>query len=116
MKLPPQQLQEEGIFDFIGNAIKTIAPIAMKVAPMVAGVVSSVINPESTVAGESNTHEAARPASAAVMPRGLSEKRSLLSLRDVSTRGNEGRNRSEKPVGRAAPYAPYTRLGTQLPY
>ena len=116
MKLPPQQLQEEGIFDFIGNAIKTIAPIAMKVAPMVAGVVSSVLNPESAVAGESNIQGAARPVAAAVIPRELPEKRSLLSLRDGSTRGNERRNRSEKPVGRAASYAPYTRLGTQLPY
>ena len=116
MKLPPQQLQEEGIFDFIGNAIKTIAPIAMKVAPMVAGVVSSVLNPESAVAGESNIHGAAGPVSAGVMPRALPEKRSLLSLRDGSTRGEERHNRSEKPLGRAAPYAPYTRLGTQLPY
>ena len=43
MKLPPQQLQEEGFFDFIGNAIKVIAPIAMKAAPTVAGAVSSVL-------------------------------------------------------------------------
>ena len=31
MKIPPQQLEEEGFFDFISNAVKTIAPVAMKV-------------------------------------------------------------------------------------
>ena len=124
MKLPPQQLQEEGFFDFVSSAIKTIAPIAMKVAPMVAGaihptigkVVSTVLNQESAVAGESNIHGAARPVSAAAMPRGLSEKRSLLTLRDGSTRGNERRTRSEKPGANGSSYAPYTRLGTQLAY
>ena len=32
MKLPPKQLEEEGFFDFISNAVKTIAPVAMKVS------------------------------------------------------------------------------------
>ena len=31
MKLPQNQLQEQGFFDFIFNAVKTIAPVAMKV-------------------------------------------------------------------------------------
>lgn len=31
MKLPAQQLQEEGFFDFISDAVKMIAPVAMKV-------------------------------------------------------------------------------------
>ena len=31
MKIPPQQLEEEGFFDFITNAVKTIAPVAVKV-------------------------------------------------------------------------------------
>ena len=123
MKLPPQQLQEEGFFDFVSSAIKTIAPIAMKVAPVVAGVihptigkvVSTVLNQESAVAGESNITGSTRSVLAAT-PRGLSEKRSLLSLRDGSTRGNEHRNRSEKPGANGSSYAPYTRLGTQLPY
>ena len=55
MKLPPEQLQEEGFFDFLGAAVKTIAPIAMKVAPAVAsaihpvagGIVSSLLKQES---------------------------------------------------------------------
>ena len=124
MKLPPQQLQEEGFFDFVSSAIKTIAPIAMKVAPMVAGaihptigkVVSSVLHQESAVAGESSIRGSARPAFGAAMPPGLSEKRSLLSLRDGNTRGNERRNRAEKPGANGSSYAPYTRLGTQLVY
>lgn len=31
MKIPPQLLEEEGFFDFISNAVKTIAPVAMQV-------------------------------------------------------------------------------------
>lgn len=34
MKLPAQQLQEEGFFDFISDAVKTIAPVAMKVCTL----------------------------------------------------------------------------------
>ena len=124
MKLPPQQLQEEGIFDFISDAVKTIAPIAMKVAPMVAGAInptvgrlmSTVLHQESAAAGESSIPGSIGPVRAAVMPRGPSEKRSLLSLRDGSTRGNERRNRSEQPGANGSSYAPYTRLGTQLGY
>lgn len=124
MKLPPQQLQEEGIFDFICSAVKTIAPIAMKVAPVVAGaihptvgkLVSTVLHQESAAAGESSNPGSIGPVRAAVMPRGPSEKRSLLSLRDGSTRGNERRNRSDQPGANGSSYAPYTRLGTQLGY
>ena len=120
MKLPPQQLQEEGFFDFICSAVKTIAPIAMKVAPVVAGVihptvgklVSTVLHQESAVAGESNSYGSIRPA---VMPRGLSEKRSLVSLRDGSTRGNERPNRSVQPGANGSSYV-HSRLGTQLAY
>ena len=121
MRLPPQQLQEEGFFDFICGAVKTIAPIAMKVAPVVAGaihptvgkLVSTVLHQESAVSGESNIHGSIRPA---VMSRGLSEKRSLVSLRDGSTRSNERRNRPEQPGANGSPYVHYTRLGTQLGY
>ena len=31
MKIPPQQLEEEGFFGFISNAVKHIAPVVMKV-------------------------------------------------------------------------------------
>ncbi|KAI9652268.1 MAG: hypothetical protein M1831_007116 [Alyxoria varia] len=43
MKVPPQQLQEEGIFDFIAQAVKKIAPVAMKMAPMVAGAINPTV-------------------------------------------------------------------------
>ena len=119
MKLPPQQLQEEGFFDFVSKAVKTIAPIAMKVAPMVVSainptvgrVVSSVLGQESTFAGESNgygntTRLATRP--------GLSSKRSLYSLRDGQ--GSERQNRFEHPGANGSQHGPYRRLGTQLNY
>ena len=119
MKLPPQQLQEEGFFDFIGSAIKTIAPIAMKVAPIVAGkihpvigaVVSNVLRQESSLAGESIA-----PGITRLATRGLPGKRSLYSLRDSSTHGNERRNRFDHSDTNGSQYAQYSRLGSQLGY
>ncbi|KAF6227395.1 hypothetical protein HO133_008839 [Letharia lupina] len=127
MKFPPQQLQEEGFFDFVTEAIKVIAPIAMKFAPVVAGainptlgkVVSTVLKQESTFAGESanpesTTRGTTRPR-LAVTP-SLSTKRSLYSLRDGSAHGNERRNRSEHPGTNGSRRGPYSRLGSQLVY
>ena len=98
MKLPPQQLQEEGFFDFVSKAVKTIAPIAMKVAPMVVGainptigrVVSSVLKQESTLDGESAVRGVTRPRLDAT--RGLSSKRSLYSLRDADAQRTDRTN------------------------
>ena len=105
MKLPAQQLQEEGFFDFVSKAVKTIAPIAMKVAPVVAGaihptigrVVSSVLKQESTIDSESTIRAVPRPRLGAT--RGLSSKRSLYSLRDANAQ------RTDRPSG-------FERLGT----
>ena len=120
MKIPPQQLQEEGIFDFIGDAIKTIAPIAMRVAPAVAGaihptigrLVSTVLTSESAFTGESTISGSTKPRLAATP--GLSTKRSLYSLRDGSANGNERRNRFDQPAANRSQYGPYARLGSQM--
>ena len=101
-KLPPQQLQEEGFFDFIGDALKTIAPIAMKVAPVVAGaihpaigkVVSAVLKQESTFADQGSIVTRNRrglPAS-----QSLSTKPSLSSLRQASTHHDGKQNRFQQ--------------------
>ena len=115
MKLPPQQLQEEGFFDFVGKAIKTIAPIAMKVAPVVAGaihpvigkVVSSVLKQESTFTSESTFHGNGMSGSSA-RP-GLSSKRSLYSLRDGTSYGSERPNRFDQAGTNGSQYAQYPR-------
>ncbi|KAL6718682.1 hypothetical protein ACLMJK_002916 [Lecanora helva] len=116
MKLPPQQLQEEGFFDFVSSAVKTIAPIAMKVVPVVAGaihptigrVVSSVLKQESTFDSDSSVRAGARPRLG--MTRGLSSKHSLHSLRDGQQPGSR---RFDQPGTNGSQY---TRLGTQLQY
>ena len=123
MKLPPQQLQEEGFFDFIGGVVKTIAPIAMKVAPVVAGaihptigkIVSGVLKQESGFADEGNGRNgSARPRLGATP--GLSSQRSLHSLRDVGATSGERRDRREHEGNHGSQYAPYTRLGRRLDY
>ena len=43
MKLPPQQLQEEGFFDFIAGAVKKIAPVVIKFAPVVPAAINPII-------------------------------------------------------------------------
>lgn len=119
MKLPPQQLQEEGFFDFVGSAIKTIAPIAMKVAPMVAGaihptigkLVSGVLRQESTLDEDSTKSGTARPGLTG--SRGLSAQRSLYTLREGNTQSAEGRRRPEQPRAKGSQY---TRLGNPLGY
>lgn len=122
MKLPPKQLEEEGFFDFLGKAIKTIAPIAMKVAPVVAGaihpaigkVLSSVLQQESTFAGESTIHGNNRPRLAET--RGLSTKHSLYSLRDSSAHSNEKRHHSGQSGTNGSQHGPNSRLGSRLAY
>lgn len=99
MRVPPQQLQEEGIFDFLGDAVKTIAPIAMRFAPTVAKaihptigkIVGSVLGQES--AFDSATSSSGRNKSRLDVPRGLNPKRSLQSLREGAEHGNGSRGR-----------------------
>ena len=93
MKLPLQQLQEEGFFEYMGSALKTIAPIAMKFAPVVAGaihptigkIVSAVLKQESTFDEKGIIASRIRPRLPA--SQGLSTRQSLFSLRDGSTNG-----------------------------
>ena len=102
MRLSPQQLKEEGFFDFIGRAIKTIAPIAMKVAPMVAKalnpevgkIVRNVPGQESTSADDPTMLGSTLPKAAG--NQGLSSKRSLHALRDGSAHSNERRDRLDQ--------------------
>ena len=118
MKLPPQQLQEEGFFDFIGDAIKTIAPIAMKVAPVVAGaihptigkVVSAVLKQESTFADQGPIVTRNRPR----LPgsQGLSTRPSLFSLRDASTHYDGKHNRFQASGTNASRHEAKFRLGS----
>ena len=97
MKLPPQQLQEEGFFDFIGDAVKKIAPIAMKAIPVVAkainptvgGLVSSLLGQEPTFTGVRRPVEGGSPRLPA--SHGLTAKRSLASLRQDGTPNGGGR-------------------------
>ncbi|KAL8832995.1 MAG: hypothetical protein Q9170_004594 [Blastenia crenularia] len=102
MKIPAQQLQEEGIFDFLSNAVKTIAPVAMRFAPVVAGaihpiigkLVGGVLGQESFIGGQAtvprnNRLNPHRPA-------GPSAKRSLQNLRNGSGLGNSVRSRSNQ--------------------
>lgn len=103
MRVPPEQLQEEGFFDFIGNAIKNIAPIAMKVAPAVIGainptvgkIVKNVLNQESASTGGSTLLGSALPRRGG--NQALSSKRSLQTLRNDGAHGNERRNRFDQP-------------------
>lgn len=122
MMLPPQQLQEEGFFDVLGKTFRTIAPIAMKVAPAVARaihpaigkVVSGVLKQESTFAGDPISLGGTRPRLAAT--HGPSAKRSLYSLRDGSPNSHERRRNFEQSGTTGSQYAPSTRLGRQLAY
>ena len=122
MRLPPQQLQEEGFFDFIGSAIKTIAPIAMKVAPMVATaidpkvgkIVRNVLGQESTSADDSTMLRSTLSKRAG--NQGLSSKRSLHSLRDGSAHSNERRDRLDQTGANRSQHGALGRLGSQRAY
>ncbi|KAI4190981.1 MAG: hypothetical protein L6R41_000431 [Letrouitia leprolyta] len=99
MRVPAQQLQEEGIFDFIGDAVKKIAPIAISFAPTVAKaihptigkIVGGVLGQESAFDGGSSN--SGRNKFRLDVPRGLSAKRSLQSLREGNVNGNGARGR-----------------------
>ena len=118
MKLPPQQLQEEGFFDFIGDAIKTIAPIAMKVAPVIAGaihpavgkVVSAVLGQDSTFADQGSNVQRNRPRLPGTQ--GLSTRPSLISLRGASTHHDGKHNRFQQSSTQASRHESKLRLGS----
>ncbi|KAI4209751.1 MAG: hypothetical protein LQ351_007347 [Letrouitia transgressa] len=87
MKVPAHQLEEEGFFDFVSNAVKTIAPVAMKMAPGIAAaihptvgkIVKGVLGQESAIAGPQHGSMGRQRLSNG---RHLTAKRSLASLRD----------------------------------
>lgn len=122
MSIPPEQLQEEGFFDFIGNAIKTIAPIAMKVAPAVIGainptvgkIVKNALHQESASTGGFTLLGSALPRRGGNP--GLSSKRSLQTLRNDSAHSSERRSRFDQPGANRSQNGTYSRLGRQLDY
>ena len=86
MKQPPQHLQEEGFFDSVASFVRTIAPVALKVAPSVisainpavGSVVKKVLGQESVeVEGATN----GRPAVAAPRARRLGGADGFPALR-----------------------------------
>ena len=105
MSIPPKQLQEEeGFFSSIADAIKKIAPIAMKVAPVIAKainptvgkIVKSVLSPESTSTDDSTVRGSTAPRRGG--NRDLSSKRSLHVLRGGNTHGDGKSRRFEQPA------------------
>ena len=122
MSVPPEQLQEEGFFDFIGSAIKTIAPIAMKVAPVVVGainprvgkIVKKVLNQESTYTDDSTIYGST--VSRRIGNQGLSAKRSLHALRGGSIHGDDRSSRFEQPANDRSRNRNLSRLGRRLDY
>ncbi|KAL9106121.1 MAG: hypothetical protein Q9227_008821 [Pyrenula ochraceoflavens] len=95
MKLPPEQLQEEGFFELLASAVQQIAPIVIKVAPsvisainpVVGGIVSSLLKQESFTdnGGDSTGRETELPRPIArkeERPNGrLTKQRSLAAIR-----------------------------------
>lgn len=122
MTLPPEQLQEEGLFDLIGDAFRTIAPIAMKLAPAVAGAINptigkilkNVLNQESASTGGSSLLGSALPRRGGNP--GLSSKRSLQTLRNDSANSNERHSRFDQPGANRSQNGTYSRFGRQLDY
>ena len=116
MSIPSEQLKEEGFFSTIANAIKTIAPIAMKAAPVIAKainptvgkIVKSVLNPESTSTDDSTVRGSttSRP----VGDRNLSSKGSLHALRGGNTHGDGKSRRFEQPATDRSRNGNYSRL------
>lgn len=117
MRIPPEQLQEEGFFDFIGDAFTAIAPIAMKLAPAVIGainptigkIVKNVLNQESASAGGSTLLGSALPRRGG--NQALSSKRSLQTLRNDGAHGNERRNRFDQPAANRSQNGTYGQPG-----
>ena len=122
MSVPPEQLQEEGFFDFISDAIKTIAPIAMKVAPVVARainptvgkIIKSILNQESAYTDNSTVYGSTT--SRRTENQRLSAKRSLHALRSGSTKGDDRVSRFEQPAADRSRNGDYSRLGRRLEY
>ena len=122
MRIPSEQLQEEGFFEFLGNAVRTIAPIAMKVAPVIVGainptigkVVGDVLRQESASSSESTMLGSALPRRA--VNQGLSAKRSLQNLRGGSAHGDDRRSRFEQLGTNRSLNGTYNRRGRQLNY
>ena len=122
MSVPAEQLQEEGFFGVICGAIKTIAPIAMKVAPVVAKainptvgkIVKSVLKQESTYTDDYTVHGST--VSRRIGNQGLSAKRSLHALRDGSVHGVDRSTRFEQPATDRSRNGNSSRLGRRLDY
>lgn len=122
MRIPPEQLQEEGFFECLGKTIKFIAPIAMKVAPAVVGainptvgkIVKNVLNQESASTGGSTLLGSALPRRGGNQT--LSSKRSLQTLRDSSAYDNERHSRFDQPGANRSQNRNNSRFGRQLDY
>ena len=100
MKLPAQKLAEGGFFEGLSRAVKAIAPVALKFAPVVlgkinpilGGIVSNVLKQESAIDEPAMVGRGRLRLGAG---RGLSTRGSLHSLREdgVGVQKNERRNR-----------------------
>lgn len=90
MKLPPQQLQEEGFFEFLGSAVKTIAPVALKMAPTVASaihpmvgkIVKGALGQESYTGNNLSTPQGGDRGRLSPGTNRLAKKSSLAAIRD----------------------------------
>ena len=123
MKQPIEHLQEEGFFDFISSAVKTIAPIALKVAPSVVSainptvgkIVKGVLGQESTMVGEftpgalNGYHSSSTPRRRLDAPQ-LRPRKSLATLRNE---GGAGRTDNYEGVRQQdnGPRTPYRQSG-----
>ena len=122
MSVPPEQLQEEGFFGTIFDGIKKIAPIAMKVAPVIAKainptvgkIVKSVLNQESTYTDESTVHGST--VARRIGNQGLSAKRSLHALRGGCTHCDDRFPRFEQPATDRSRNGNLSHLGRRLEY
>ena len=122
MSVPPQQLEEEGFFSSIGDAIKKIAPIAMKIAPVVAGaihpavgmIVKGVLKQESTYTDDS-TISGNKPSRRTGI-KDLSTKRSLHTLRGGNNRGDDKCSHCGQPAADMSRNGAYNRVARRLEY
>jgi hypothetical protein len=89
IKLPPQHLQEEGIFDFISDIVQKVAPTVIQVAPHVlsaaGSIVSGLVGQESVMVGEPTSTRRR----ISEHPR-LRNQRSLAALRQKPDNGSSG--------------------------
>ncbi|KAL8845843.1 MAG: hypothetical protein Q9221_009019 [Calogaya cf. arnoldii] len=109
MKMPPRQLQEEGFFDFVADAVTTIAHTALEFAPPIVQAIAPELEKSvGRLSGQESTMQQASAVQAALLGkkgkrnqldapgRGLSSRPSLQSLRGESMYGNGHRGRYEK--------------------